>query len=424
MFARRSGAERFNVNQPPDDDVRSRTANLTGGINADWRWSTLAGNSLLAVRAGLDGSGNRVHARIFVVPHIMEDPADSLTTDVRSPGWNVAGYTIADMRMGRFTLSAGGRYDYVRIPFRDALDPAADTASTYWRFSPRGGISVDAGAGRSLYASVGQSFRAPAILELACADPDDSCPLPFALGDDPPLAPVRATTYELGGTWTRGGAGASASVYRTDVRDEILFVASDQARLSGYFTNLARTRREGAELSARFERPDGVVAGYASYTYTRASFQRAAELFSMRSDARFAASTLAGPNEVASGDRLPLLPDHLIKAGASVRLPAGADVGLDARYVGRQWLRGDEANETSRLDPYIVTNARVGVVRSAWDVALLATNLLDLRRATFGTFNENRRTGELERFLTPLSGRTVRVTVRRHFGADSMREPN
>jgi hypothetical protein len=43
-------------------------------------------------------------------------------------------------------------------------------------------------------------------------------------------------------------------------------------------------------------------------------------------------------------------------------------------------------------------------------------NLFDSHAAVFGTFNENRRTGELERFLTPLGARTVKVVVRRGFG--------
>ncbi|MGH7671276.1 MAG: TonB-dependent receptor plug domain-containing protein [Gemmatimonadales bacterium] len=39
-YGRRSRAERFNVNQPPDDDVRAFTTNHTIGGNVDWRRST------------------------------------------------------------------------------------------------------------------------------------------------------------------------------------------------------------------------------------------------------------------------------------------------------------------------------------------------------------------------------------------------
>jgi outer membrane receptor protein involved in Fe transport len=156
-----------------------------------------------------------------------------LTTDVNSPSADLAGYALADYRVGRVTVSGGARYDYVRVPFRDLLDSTQDATSSYRRFSPRAGVSIDAGGGGSAYASVGQSFRAPAILELACADPDAACPLPCALGDDPPLDPVNAITYEIGGRWARGLTVASASLYRTDVRDEIFFVGSPGALMSG-----------------------------------------------------------------------------------------------------------------------------------------------------------------------------------------------
>src|SRR5439155_26106416 len=84
------------------------------------------------------------------------------------------------------------------------------------------------------------------------SDPTAACPLPFALGPDPALRPVVATTYELG--WqlrrTATGLSASADVYRTDVRDDIFFVAPTAT--TGYFQNIAATRRAGVETAIRW----------------------------------------------------------------------------------------------------------------------------------------------------------------------------
>jgi outer membrane receptor protein involved in Fe transport len=322
---------------------------------------------------------------------------------------------LADLHIGRVTLSGGARYDDVRVPFRNRLESASDTTNTFRRLNPRGGISVAVDSRIVAFGSIGQSFRAPAVLELGCADPNAACPLPFALGADPPLAPVRATTYEVGLRWTRQGALLSGSLYRSEVRDEILFIASDQARLAGYFTNLPHTRREGGELSAQLF-VGARVQAFASYAYTRATFRDEARLFSVRTEQRFAASPLAGANAVSAGDELPLVPAHQAKAGAIARLPGGVELGLDLRYFGRRWLRGDEANETRPLDPYLVTNARAGVHLREWEIAAIVTNVLDASGATFGTFNENRRTGMLERFLTPVSGRALKLALRREIG--------
>lgn len=414
MYVRRSGAERFNVNQPPDPNVRSRTNNLSLGGTADWRRVLEVGRAALALRAGLDGTANRVRVRIAAEPmgaHAAEPPG--LTTDVRSPSLDVAGYALADYRLGRVTVSGGGRFDFVRVPFHNQLRPDDNTTSDYRNASPRLGASLEVGRGASLYASAGRSFRAPAILELGCADPQATCPLPFALGDDPPLEPVRATTYEAGGRFARGAVVASASAYRTDVHDEIFFVASEDALLSGYFTNLDRTRREGVELGVQGVAADGRLTWYGNYAYTRATFRSAAELFSVRSDDDLAASPLAGPNDVEPGDRLPLVPDHQAKAGGLVRTGAGISLGMDVRFTGRQWLRGDEANATTPLDAYALANARVGYSRAGWELVAIVTNLFDSKAASFGTFNENRQSGALDRFLTPVNARAVKFVVRR-----------
>jgi iron complex outermembrane receptor protein len=119
---------------------------------------------------------------------------------------------------------------------------------------------------------------------------------------------------------------------------------------------------------------------------------------------------------VTPGSRLPLVPAHQVKAGGLTRLGAGVSLGLDARYTGRQWLRGDEANVTTPLHAYTVTNARVGLARGGWETAAMVSNLFDAHDARFGTFNENRRTGTLERFLTALGGRAVKLIVRREIG--------
>ncbi len=413
-YARRTRAERFNVNQAPDNNVRSFTENGTLGGNLDWRWTKPRENGSFSLRLGADGASNSVH--IQLIEENPADPADqTLNTDVRSPSYDLAGYALADLRLGDVTFSGGFRYDYIHIPFEDVLDPAADTTNSFSRLSPRGGVSLELGPGASIYGSVGQSFRAPAVLELACADETAACPLPFALGDDPPLDPVVATTIEVGGQVVRGPAIASASVYRTNVRDDISFIQSEAAVFEGYFDNIGTTRREGIELALQVI-PTEELSVYANYAYTRATFRTAAEIFSIRADDAFVGVPLSGENNVQPGDRLPLVPDHQVKLGALLSLPVGFQFGADLRYTGQQWLRGDEANETSRLDRYVVTNLRAGFSRANWELSAVLTNAFDNQAAVFGTFNENRQNGALERFLTPMNARSFKLILRRSFG--------
>jgi outer membrane receptor protein involved in Fe transport len=413
-YVRRTHAERFNVNQAPDNNVRSFTNNGTLGGNIDWRWTKPRDNGSLSLRFGADGGANRVHIELLEETPTIPS-SSTLTTDVHSPSYDIAGYGLADLRIDQVTFSGGLRYDYIHVPFENALDPTTDTTSTFTRLSPRGGISWEVSPGASAYVSVGQSFRAPAILELACADETAACPLPFALGDDPPLDPVVGTTFELGGQVVRGPVIVNASVYRTNVRDDISFIQSENAIFEGFFANIGNTRREGVELSLQVV-PSERLSLYANYAYTQASFRDPAEIFSIRADSAFAGSPLAGPNDVTMGDRMPLVPDHQVKFGGLLTMASGLQVGADARYTGRQWLRGDEANETTPLGGYFVGNLRLGFSRARWEISAVVSNAFDSHHPIFGTFNENRQTGELERFLTPLNARTFKLIVRRAFG--------
>lgn len=410
LYFRQSDAERFNVNQVDDPDVRSFSDNRSIGGSADWRSALGLGPGTVVLRVGAGGSTN--DARIQIHAERI-DPG--LTTDVESPITKLDGYTIADFVAGRLTVSGGARYDHVRIPFRNRLNPARDTTSSYQRVSPRGGASVALGDDASVYASAGQGFRAPALIELACADPNEPCPLPFALGDDPPLDPVVATTLEAGARWLVGGAHLSASAYRTQVRDDIyLFPYEEEGEpqgstIDGFFANIAGTRREGIELSALAEA--GPVDMFANYAWTRATFQaEGIEIFSIREEA-------GGDNTIEKGDRLPLVPAHSAAIGADVALSRGISAGVEARYTGERYLRGDEANIEAPLDASWLVDARAGWRGSDWEVHAIVRNVLDAEYATFGTFNINQGAGNvLERFLTPGSPRALQLVVRRSIG--------
>ena len=411
LYARRHTAERFNVNQAADPDVRAFSRNRTVGAAVDWRASGRLGAGTLGVRLGGGGQASRTSIRLFAE---RIDPG--LTTDVESPIRKLDVFALADYRIGRLTASAGARYDVVRVPFRNLLRPERDTTSTFRRPSPRGGLSVQVARGVSAYVSAGQSFRAPAVIELACADAEEPCPLPFALGDDPPLAPVVTTTYEVGGQWARGPLLLDASAFRTHVRDDIFLFPYEEdgepegSTIDGFFANVARTRREGAEVGGRLLLPRGHVL-HATYGYTRATFQTEAEIFSVR-------EAVGQANDVEPGSRLPLVPAHTATLGGVVRMPAGVEASAAARYTGARWLRGDEANETEPLAGYWTTDVRVGYTAGAWTVQAVVNNALDRRFATFGTFNINQAAGgRLERFLTPGQPRTTQVVLRRSFGA-------
>src|SRR5207249_6876228 len=88
--------------------------------------------------------------------------------------------------------------------------------------------------------------------------------------------------------------------------------------------------------------------------YTAATFHSTVDLATPRDPAG---------EVVVSGNALPLVPDHRANAGIAVPLVVGSAsgpslrLGIDGRYVGRQWLRGAAANTTRRLPDYAAADA-------------------------------------------------------------------
>jgi iron complex outermembrane recepter protein len=417
-YFRHHHAARFNANQEDDPDSFGTASNNSFGYTLDYRTAKIIGSSALNFRFGVDGSINGSQIQLYDDSTKFGGTRD-LTTKVRSPVWDVAPFIMADLHTGRATWSAGARYDHVAIPFRDLQDPSLDTTGVYNQVNPRAGVNLDLGGGWSSYGSWGLSFRAPAVIENACSDPDTSCPLPFALGEDPPLKPVKASTFEAGVTYASHQVYLGLSAYTTNVRNDIFVTpnpdAPEGSTIEGYFINLDRTRRQGIELSTRYLFPAGHSI-YANYSYTLATFQSTAELFSPLTD-----EELGITDSVHAGNQFPQVPKHQFKAGVDIRAGRYLTLGADGRYVGKQWLRGDEANQTPELPSYFVADARIGVEVADWEIVGIVTNLFNRRYANYGTFNFNE--GEdpspLVRFLTPGQKRAFRLVVRRSFGGQT-----
>lgn len=412
-FGRSLSSEQFNANFVGQDSRQLNGTRIGGGA------VQVSGKLPLGARqlrwlAGADGDYEHVAVRIFAVPG--GGAPDSLTESVRTNQVNAGAFGGVNLEVvPRLTATAAARYDWIRVPFEDLLDATQSGVHIFRRLSPRAGLTWSSGGGHEVFSSVSRGFRAPAVVELACADPQAACPLPFALGPDPALKPVVATTYELG--WhlrapTRG-IDVSADVYRTDVRDDIFFIASTVT--GGYFQNIGATRRSGVELALQWRGRTGLRA-YANYGYTRATFETTATLATTRDTAG---------ETVTPGDRLPMVPDHRVNAGLAVPIlrsqgsEAGVSLiaGLDARYVGRQWLRGDEENVTRRLSDYTVADLSLTLTWGDFELRGAVRNLFDRRVYTFGTFAENPTAPgrPVQRWLTPGPPRHMQVSLSTDF---------
>jgi iron complex outermembrane recepter protein len=323
--------------------------------------------------------------------------AEEFITDVRSEVINSSVYfadTLSVSESVAFTLS--GRFDDIRIRLADRTgeSPELNGSHNFQRFNPAGGITFRPTPALTLYASYGESARAPSPVELACASEDAPCNLPNAFLADPPLEQVVAKSVEAGmrGTlgqdlrWHLGG-------YRTVNHDDILFQTTGGAQANvGFFDNVADTRRTGIELSVsqQLSRLHWSV----EYSLVDATFEEAFiinspnhPVFETDPDA----SQIVGEGKllVGSGSTLPGIPEHQANLGLDFMFTDRFRIGADVVLRSGVYLRGDEANLLGKTDGYSILNLR-GEYRIGDQVTLFARieNVLDEDYETFGLLGE------------------------------------
>ncbi len=312
------------------------------------------------------------------------------TADVRTATRNVALYATDTIAFADgFSATASVRWNdaSVTLSDRSGTTPDLNGSHSYSRVNPAAGGTWSS-ATTTVHANWSQGMRVPSPVELACADPNAPCTLPNVFVADPPLAPVVATTLEAGarGTW---GAGVSwsAAAYRTDLRDDVQFVAAGKGAVNrGYFQNIGRTRRQGVELGAAA--PLGDVMVSARYSYTQATFQSAF----VESSPNNSTANVDGDIVVAPGDSLPAIPRQLLKLRTLWTPREALALGATLVAASRQYARGNENN----LDPAGVVPGYAAVnLDFRWQLeprlALVANvgNLFNTRYQNFGILGAN-----------------------------------
>lgn len=317
-------------------------------------------------------------------------------------------------------LTLSGRYVRARVRINDdtGLEPALDGDHRFSRFSPAIGAAWRLQPALTLYGGFNEGFRVPTPVELTCADPDAPCSLPVAFVADPPLKPVVARTFEIGLRGRApGGMAWNAGLFRSDLRDDILFTSTGAGR--GFFSNVPKSRREGIELG--IAAPRGDWRWFANYSYTRATYQSDVDLFN--GVANEADPTQPETTAVSAGSRLPGVPSHLLKAGLTRQIDGRLSVGGTMNVVGNQYLRGDEGNRQLPLGGYAVFNLRADYrLTPSWRLFGRVHNVFDRRYATLGGYNrvafdadsrplEGVGPGPVNRFVSPGMPRAIWLGV-------------
>ena len=420
---------------PGSNDTSETDTDGYGGTAQFTLLSKLAGReNKLTFGASYDGGSTRFtqseQLAVFSADRGTIGVTDfALTTDIDATNDYYGIYATDTFSFNERThLTLSGRYNRAEISIRNVsgnpLDDTLNGDHSFSRFNPAIGLNWNPSRAFNTFVGYNEGMRAPTPSELTCADPAAPCKLPNAFLADPPLLPVVAKTFELG---SRGAiteaVSYSASLFRTDLRDDIQFVSASGSGTLGFFQNVGKTRRQGLELGmqARW----GKLQLQGAYSYIDATFQ---DPFTLSSPANSSANA-AGDIQVESGDTIPGIPKHNFKLRADYGFTSRVFGGLTFTYASAQYARGDENNEDvhGKVPSYFVVNLDARwQVTDQLQVFGRVNNVFDQEYEVFGVLGENFFNGPdftfdaaavtNDQFRTPGAPRALYVGVRYEFG--------
>ena len=355
------------------DTAAERLDANTGGAIVDGSWSASGG---LRLRAGAEWSRDGVDSAYRPIDGSgAAGPRDGVARGTRERG---GAYLAADADVSRrLRLTGGLRWD--RVDDR-LTEPKLSQAREAW--SPRAGAVVffgpRGGESPSVFVQYSRAFKAATFDQQF-----DARPFPDFQGgtftiSNPELQPQRARMGEAGLRLPGAFGRIEAAAYRIDVDDEIDF---DPATFR--YVNIGRSRHTGVETTVAAS-ASPALAAFASWDWTRVEARGGGDAGQLKN-----------------------IPEHVVRAGVSGRLPGAIEGEVVWTWTGRRWL--DDANRF-RLPDASVFGLRVARAFGDFRVRLDVTNLADARYADVG-FTLADFQGNPAPYVYPAAGRSVRFGV-------------
>ena len=295
--------------------------------------------------------------------------------------------------------SLGWRTERVRYKASDTLDPTAPgfffnsgappatgtQRQEAWELGLRHAFSP----AWSLFGRAGRSFRFVNVDEIY--ENDAAFNAQFQI-----LRPQHSLTHEAGAEWRGAGRSLRATLFRTDVTDEIHL---DPFTTGVGNTNLPPSRRQGIELDGNWKAAEGLQLR-AGYAYT---------------DARFREGVLAGgpfaigTNMNVAGKHVPLVPEHKLNLGFAWDISGATRLSGALAVVSSQFMDNDEPNSLGvKIPAYSTVDLKLSHAFGWGRMGLSVNNLFGSNYYTYAV----RSAFTVDRYAVyPLPGRTVGLSA-------------
>ena len=291
-------------------------------------------------------------------------------------------------------LTVGGRYNFARLSLLDNTGnfPEIDGAHVYERFNPMTGITYEITPKLTAYGGYAEANRAPTPAELSCADPFNPCLIESFLTADPNLKQVVSRTFELGlrgkeTYWNDGKLEWSAGLFHAMNFDDIMALAAPESG-RGFFAERGQHAASGCGAWHALHRQtaDGLcqLRARRCHAANQCAVASAQQSNSCSMRQRPTGTQCANATK---GDRLPGIPEHLIKTGMEYWFTPQIKGGFDVVVASNQIFYNDWANTNAPLAGYATVN-----VHGSYDVTDhvqvygLIDNLFNAHYGLFGNY--------------------------------------
>lgn len=251
----------------------------------------------------------------------------------------------------------GGRYAKVKDELRDAAVYANGTVLDEHAHALELGVNYRPTTSQRFYLRADQNFRFAKVDEQAYTSPGVNG-----------LKPQTGNSIEAGWDWQASTQQLGVKLYRLKLEDEVVYDMSAQKPVGGLFdganVNADKSRRYGADVSWNWQ-PFSLWQLGAEYHYVDAEFT-------------------AGAND---GKQLSWVAKHAGRAYTSVDMTRHWQLYLEAQYLGKRYMEGDDANEGEQIDSYWLGNLALNYRRNAWLASLRIDNLFDKDYVSSGYYS-------------------------------------
>jgi len=236
-------------------------------------------------------------------------------------------YLIDRLELNRWAIEGALRYDLNRLTVDDRNlsngNNSDDIALS--SFNPNVGLSYRIAPETILRAQFSTSFETPTLSELS-ADPSGT------EGFNENLAPMRATTVELGFRSAISNLAIDLSLYSVNTTNEIISFELEQFPDRDFFRNAGSTSRRGVELALDYELGDEIHFR-GTYGYINAQFEE---------------FEVGGTD--LSGNRLPGIPQNRFTLSGDWHSDFGLKIGLQYLSTGRLYVNDQNSISTESFN--------------------------------------------------------------------------